>query len=39
MEEKETKPTKLEDCEPGASKEEVMTALTKATKPISKPEK
>ena len=31
-------PKKLEDHEPGATKEEVMTALAKATKPVKKPE-
>ena len=31
-------PKKLEDHEPGATKEEVMIALSKATKPVKKPE-
>ena len=32
-------PKKLEDHEPGASREDVMTAIEKAAKPIKKPEK
>ena len=32
-------PKKLEDHEPGASREEVMAALEKAAKPIRKTEK
>lgn len=30
-------PKKLEDHEPGATREEVMTALGKAAKPVKKP--
>ena len=33
------KAKKLEDHEPGASLDEVMMAMEKATKPIKKPEK
>ena len=33
------KVTKLEDYEPGASRDEVMAALSKAAKPVKKPEK
>ena len=32
-------PKKLESHEPGASREEVMAALGKASKPVKKPEK
>ena len=31
-------PKKLEDHEPGATKEQVMTTLAKATRPVKKPE-
>ena len=30
---------KIEDHDPGATKDEVMAALSKATKPVKKPEK
>ena len=38
-EEKKKAPEKLEDHEPGATREEVMAALGKTAKPVKKPEK
>jgi hypothetical protein len=37
--EKKKAPKKLEDHEPGATREEVMVALGQAAKPVKKPEK
>ena len=39
MEHEKPKAKKLEDLEPGASRDEVMMAMEKAAKPIKKPEK
>ena len=39
MAEKKKAPKKLEDHDPGATKDEVMAALGKAAKPVKKPEK
>ena len=37
MAEKKKAPKKLEDHEPGATKDDVMAALGKAAKPVKKP--
>ena len=39
MPEKKKAPKKLENYEPGTTKEEVMAALGKAAKPVKKPER